>query len=319
MKVLVTGANGFVGAAATAQLAQSGYQTMALSRHRLAPSSLGAHITPICGTFEDLAQWQQALAGCDAVVHSAARVHQVQEASSDPLKDYRRVNVDHTLALARAAHNQGVKRFVFLSSIKVNGEQTAAHQPFLADDVCNPLDPYGISKYEAEQALLQLATETGLEVVIIRPPLVYGPGVKANFLSMMRWLQRGLPLPLGAIYNQRSLLGLGNLLDLINMCLTHPMAANQIFLASDGHDVSTTELLQRMAKALNASPRLVKVPQSWLEASAKLVGKPGMAQRLCGNLAVDISKTRDLLGWQPPVPLEAGLRDTAAHFLQSRA
>lgn len=318
MKILVTGANGFVGSALIAQLALQGYQLLAHSRAKVQPSMPNQDIGTVDGAFENIAEWQHSLAGCHAVVHTAARVHQVQDASSNPLQDYRLVNVNHSLSVARAAHQQGIKRFIYLSSIKVNGEWTQADQPFTADRAPAPVDPYGISKHEAEQALMQLAKETGMEVVIIRPPLIYGPGVKANFFSMMRWLNRGVPLPLGAIHNHRSLLGLGNLLDLVMVCLAHPHAANQTFLASDGHDVSTTELLTMMGQALGKPARLVKVPQTWLETAAQLVGRPGIAQRLCGNLAVDISKTRNLLGWQPPVSLEAGLRETAAHFLHSQ-
>lgn len=318
MKLLVTGANGFVGSAAARHFANLGNHVVAHSRSAVLPSTFTDNVQTLQGSFENLNQWQNHLEGCDAVVHTAARVHQVQETSADPLQDYRRVNVDYTVALAQAAARSGVKRFVFLSSIKVNGNYTLTNKPYTADDAPGADDPYGISKQEAEQALMQLANQTGMQVTIIRPPLIYGPGVKANFLSMMTWLQRGIPLPLGAIHNQRSLLGLGNLLDLINICLTHPNAVNQTFLASDGHDVSTTQLLRLMGEALGKPARLVKIPQSWLENAAKLLGKPGVAQRLCGNLAVDISKTRNLLGWQPPVSLEAGLREVAVHFLQSQ-
>ena len=316
MKLLVTGANGFVGSAAVQNFSNLGHSVLAHARSVASYSA--TNIQAVQGDYDDIAPWQDQLVGCDAVIHTAARVHQVKEVSADPMHDYRHVNVDYTVALARAAAKSGVKRFIYLSSVKVNGNYTLKDHAYTAGDTPAPDDPYGISKYEAEKALMQLAAEAGMQVVIIRPPLVYGPGVKANFMSMMTWLHRGIPLPLGAIHNQRSLLGLGNLLDLITVCLTHPQAANQTFLASDGHDVSTTELLQHMARALNVSPRLLKVPQSWLETGAKLVGKPGIAQRLCGNLAVDIGKTRELLGWQPPVSLEAGLRETAAHFLQSR-
>jgi nucleoside-diphosphate-sugar epimerase len=211
-----------------------------------------------------------------------------------------------------------VQRFVFLSSIKVHGEFSAAGQPFKPDDALQPTDPYGLSKYEAEQGLKAIAAQTGMQVVIVRPPLVYGPGVKANFLSMMRWLQRGVPLPLGAIHNQRSLIGLGNLVSLLEQCIAHPAAANQTFLASDGHDVSTTELLQAMAEALRIKPRLLPLPQALLEGTLGLLGRSGMAQRLCGNLAVDTSHTRTTLGWTPPHSLQQGLEATAAYFLAHR-
>jgi nucleoside-diphosphate-sugar epimerase len=215
------------------------------------------------------------------------------------------------LTLARQAAAAGVRRFVFVSSIKVNGEATQPGHPFTAGDAPAPLDPYGISKMEAEQGLRQIAAETGIEVVIIRPPLVYGPGVKANFAAMMRWLRRGVPLPLGAIDNQRSLVALDNLADLIITCITHPAAANQTFLVSDGQDVSTSELLRRMGRAMGRPARLLPVPAGLLELGAALVGRRDMAQRLCGCLQVDIEKTRQLLGWSPPLTLDQGLTKAA--------
>jgi UDP-glucose 4-epimerase len=231
--------------------------------------------------------------------------------AADPLEEFRRVNVQGTLNLARQAAAAGVRRFVFISSIKVNGEATQLGRSFTADDAPAPLDAYGVSKMEAEQGLRELAAQTGMEVIIIRPPLVYGPGVKANFAAMMRWLQRGVPLPLGAIHNQRSLVALDNLVDLIVTCHTHPAAANQTFLVSDGEDVSTSELLRRMGQALDRPARLLPVPQSWLKLAAAMVGKSDVAQRLCGSLQVDISKTRQLLSWTPPLSLDQGLKRAA--------
>jgi nucleoside-diphosphate-sugar epimerase len=221
------------------------------------------------------------------------------------------VNVETTLQLASQAAACGVKRFIFISSIKVNGEQTEPGRPFRPDDTPAPQDPYGISKMEAEAGLREVAQETGMEVVIIRPPLVYGPGVKANFASMVKWLQRGVPLPLGAIHNCRSLVALDNLVDLIITCIHHPAAANQTFLVSDGEDVSTTELLRRMGAALGRPARLLPVPQQMLEWGAALAGKRDMAQRLFSSLQVDMDKTRQLLGWAPPVSLEQGLLQVA--------
>jgi nucleoside-diphosphate-sugar epimerase len=324
MKLLVTGANGFVGSAAARHLAGRGHQVLGQVRSLASMESLlkDELLTPTIQRLQayltDISGFTEALQGCNAVLHCAARVHQVQETVSDPMAAYMQVNRDATLALARAAASAGVQRFVFLSSIKVHGEFSLAGQPFKPDDVLQPTDPYGMSKYEAEQGLEAIAAQTGMQVVIVRPPLVYGPGVKANFLSMMRWLQRGIPLPLDAIRNQRSLLGLGNLVDLLEQCLTHPNAANQTLLASDGHDVSTTELLHAMAAALKVKARLLALPQPWLEGALGLLGRSGMAQRLCGNLAVDISHTRSTLGWSPPQSLEQGLQATAAHFLAQR-
>jgi UDP-glucose 4-epimerase len=232
----------------------------------------------------------------------------MQEATADPLEEFRRANVQGTLNLARQAAAAGVRRFVFVSSIKVNGEATQLGSPFKADDTPAPLDAYGVSKMEAEQGLREIARQTGMEVVIIRPPLVYGPGVKANFAVMMRWLKRGIPLPLGAIHNQRSLVALDNLVDLLVTCLTHPAAANQTFLVSDGDDVSTTELLRRMGQALGCPARLMPVQVSLLKLAAAMVCKRDVAQRLCGSLQVDIEKTRRVLGWTPPISLDEGLK-----------
>ena len=232
----------------------------------------------------------------------------MQDDASDPREAYRQVNVSGTLNLAHQAANAGVSRFVFVSSIKVNGEATLPGHPFSADDEPAPLDPYGVSKLEAEQGLREIESHTGMEVVIVRPPLIYGPGVKANFASMMRWVARGMPLPLGAIHNARSMVALDNLVDLLATCLKHPAAVGQTFLVSDGEDVSTTELLRRTSQAMGKKAFLLPVPASVLELGATLLGKPAVAQRLCGSLQVDIDKTRHLLGWNPPLTLDQGLK-----------
>jgi nucleoside-diphosphate-sugar epimerase len=238
----------------------------------------------------------------------------MDDRASEPLSEFRKVNVDGTLNLARQAVAVGVKRFIFISSIKVNGEGTKLGVPYAADDVPKPMDPYGISKMEAEQGLQQLAKETGLEVVIIRPVLVYGPGVKANFQTMMKWLSKGVPLPLGAVHNKRSLVALDNLVDLIVTCLDHPAAANQTFMVSDGEDLSTAELLSRISGALGRPARLLPVPVWLLELGAAIVGRRDVARRLCGSLQVDISKTRELLGWAPPIPVDEALAKTVKAF-----
>ena len=312
--VLVTGANGFVGRALCVDMARRGFTVRAAVRKLSRATSLPGEIVEIADIGAD-AGWSSALAGIDAVVHLAARVHVMRDSALQPLAAFRAVNVVPTERLARAAAAQGVKRFVYVSSIKVNGEGTPPGRPYTPDDVPAPVDPYGISKHAAEQALRQLAQETGLEVVIIRPVLVYGPGVKANFLSMMRWLHRGIPLPLGAIRNQRSLVALDNLVDLIVTCLHHPKAPDQTFLVSDGEDLSTTELLRRTAAALGRPARLIPVPTLVLRAAARLLGKADIAERLCGSLQVDMSKTRQLLGWVPPVSVDEALKQTARHFL----
>ena len=319
-RTLLTGSSGFVGKVTCNYLLCRGGSVIAPVRY---PESLGEfseEYSVSCMKIEDIdgsTDWREPLRGVDAVVHLAARVHVMNEASSDPLADFRHMNVSGTLNLAEQAAAAGVRRLIFVSSIKVNGESTAIGSPFLPNCQPAPIDPYGVSKMEAEQGLMKIAKRTGMEVVIIRPPLVYGPDVKANFLSMMRWLHRGVPLPLGSIHNRRSLVGLDNLVDLIATCIDHPAAANQIFLVSDGEDLSTTDLLRRMGNALGKQPRLIPIPASLLKFGASILGKSAMVQRLCGSLQVDITKTRELLGWSPPVSVDEGLRRTAEHFLAS--
>lgn len=316
--ILVTGANGFVGRPLCAALAHSGQAVVAATRHAFSdvvPNILNFRISTLSADFN----WQRGLQGCDAIVHLAGRAHVMSDKATDPLTEFRRVNVDGTLNLARQAVAAGVRRFVFISSIKVNGEFTRLGRAFAADDVPAPEDPYGISKLEAEQALQLVALETGMEVVIIRPPLVYGPVVKGNFLTMLRWLEKGLPLPLGSIQNKRSLLALANLVDFIIVCLEHPAAMNQIFLVSDGEDISTTELLRRTSVAMGQPARLLPIPQVIVQSGLKFMGKGDLAQRLCGSLQVDISKARNLLGWNPPVSMDESLAKTAKHFLASQS
>lgn len=308
--VLVTGASGFLGTGLCRVLICSGYPFKVASRNPLS-EEVGYDFIQI-NNISEFTDWDPALLGVDLVVHLAARVHVMSERATDPLAEFRKVNVDGTLNLARQAVKAGVKRFIFVSSIKVNGELTQIGKPFTASDIPSPQDAYGISKYEAEQGLLKLASETGLEVVIIRPPLIYGGGVKANFASMMKAVRSGIPLPLGAINNKRSLVYIGNLVSLIVKCIDHPAAANQVFLVSDGHDVSTTELLRLSAQALGVKPRLLPVPQRLLEVTAKVLGKANVAQRLYSNLQVDITKTQQLLDWQPQFTVAEGLKDVAA-------
>lgn len=316
--VLVTGANGFIGKAVWAELPRRGYRARGVVRHRLRVNVPdGAECFSIDEIDADT-DWSHALHGVDSIVHLAARVHLMRETASDPLAEFRRANVALTLNFARQAAAAGVKRFVFVSSIKVNGEVTPVGQPFTAEDAPNPTDPYGISKYEAEQALLRLARETGLEVVIIRPVLVYGRGVKANFSSMMRWLLKGVPMPLGSLPNKRSFVALQNLVDLIATCIQHPAAANQVFLVSDGEDLSISGLLRRTGAALGKSARLIPVPVVVLRAGARLVGQEAVMQRLCDSLQVDITKTRRMLNWSPPINVDDALKETAQYFRQNR-
>lgn len=262
--------------------------------------------------------WASALQNVDIVIHLAARVHVMDDVESDPLTEYRKVNTAGTLNLARQAVDAGVKRFVFISSIKVNGEHTNKGSKFSPDDDYIPMDPYGMSKYEAEQGLLTLAKETDMEVVIIRPPLVYGSGVRANFASMMKWINKGVPLPLGAVHNKRSLIALDNLVNFIIHCVDHPKAANEVFLISDGEDVSTTELLRKVANAFGEKAVLFPVPVSLMTMAAKLIGKADVANRLFSSLQVDSSKARDLLGWEPVVTMDEQLKKTADAYLNEK-
>jgi nucleoside-diphosphate-sugar epimerase len=314
MRALVTGASGFIGAAVLKRLANGVCEVRGAYRHG-APYSLAGADGISVGDLGEALDWRAALDGVAMVVHTAARVHVIKDKSQAPLDEFRRVNVKGTAALARQAAVAGVKRFVFLSSIKVNGEFTEHGQPCTADDVPAPEDPYGVSKYEAEQLLRQIAAETGMEVVIIRPPLVYGRGVKANFAAMMRWLARGVPLPLAAVtQNRRSLVALDNLVDLIATCLHHHAAANQTFLVSDGEDLSTAELLKRMGSAMGHPARLYYVPPALLKLGATVLNKQGIYQRLCDSLKLDINKTRQLLDWTPPVSVDEGLWRAAEGF-----
>jgi len=250
--------------------------------------------------------WSEALINQQVVIHAAARAHIMKEDLADPVVEYRQVNVDGTVNLARQAAEAGVRRFIFISSIGVNGNINI--KPFTEDDTPKPADPYAQSKLEAEQGLWEIQHETGMELVVIRPPLVYGPNAPGNFGSLTRWIDKGVPLPLGAIQNQRSLVALDNLVDLITTCIDHPAAANQVFLAGDGQDLSTTELLRSVARAAGKPSRLIPIPSSLLMLAATLLGKKAVAQRLLGSLQVDISKARDLLEWEPPISVEEGLR-----------
>lgn len=319
-RVLITGGTGFVGSALARRLARDGEYQLRITSRSAAPAS--AHDLVELVHPYDLSPetpWGDALEGVDTVVHAAARVHVMNDQAASPLAEFRRVNVEGSVALAQQAAAAGVRRFVFVSSIKVNGESTPVGRPFRADDEPRPVDPYGVSKLEAELALGRVSAETGMQLVVIRPPLVYGPGVKANFRSMLRWIHRGIPLPFGAIDNRRSMVALDNLVDLIGTCLGAPAAAGRVFLVSDGEDMSTTELLRRCAKALGRPARLVPVPAQLIGAAARLARRPELAQRLCGSLQVDISETCRMLAWRPPVGTDEALARTAEHFLTTVA
>lgn len=314
---MVTGASGFLGHALCMRMLQHA-DTQVSAAVRVPPKlRLPAGVKPVLvGDLAEAIIPQPCLEGTDVLVHLAARAHVMDERLSDSLTEYRRVNVQGTENLTRQAAQAGVRRFVFISSVKVHGEVTRPGQPFAPDDTPAPLDAYGLSKHEAEQALWRVARDTGMEVVIIRPPLVYGPGVKGNFARLVQWVRQGVPLPLGAVHNRRSLVALDNLVDFIALCSRperSPQAANQTFLVSDGDDVSTTELLRRVAQAYGVPPRLLPVPAGLMRGAARLLGKAPVADRLLGSLQVDASKALELLGWTPPVSMSDQLQKMARY------
>jgi len=316
--ILVTGATGFLGRALVLELLTKGCQMKALVRK---PSVLPVEVEQVLmdlGEIKGERAIKDAFGGVDVVVHAAARVHMMQDRSTNPFAEFRKLNRDATLSLAALAANAGVKRFVFLSSIGVNGNNNI--KPFSENDNPNPQEPYAISKYEAEHGLLAIAKKTSMEVVIIRPPLVYGPNAPGNFGTLVNWLRRGVPLPLGAIHNKRSFVALDNLVSFITLCADRSQslkAANQVFLISDGEDVSTTQLLRKVADALGKNPWLLPIPVGLMSFSARLIGKVAAANRLFGSLQVDSSKARNLLGWQPVITMDEQLNKTVAVNLKN--
>ena len=313
MNILVTGANGFVGRSLVNTLLNTEHNV--ISGVRKNPLKKLNCEYRIIGSLEGNTRWTSILKDIDVIVHAAARVHVMKDESTDPLNEFREVNVEGTLNLARQALEAGVKRFIFISSIKVNGESTELGHPYTADSQPNPTDPYGISKYEAELGLLELAKTTALEVVIIRPTLVYGKNVKGNFKSLIKWTHKGLPLPIGGIkQNLRSLVSVDNLTDFIVTCIDHNNAKNQIFLISDDDDISTAGLLEEISKGLGVKNKALPIPASVINKAATVLGKPGIAQRLSGSLQVDISKAKDLLGWKPKRSASQSIQETAKFY-----
>ena len=314
MNIALTGVTGFIGKALYQSLEAyfPEYNVCIALRYPLANYPQAT----VVGSINRHTDWTTALHGIDTVIHLAARAHQIKDTAPNPEQAFYEVNTAGTANLVHQSIEARVKHFVFISSI--GAMATLSDQVLTADSPCRPDTPYGRSKLAAEQALIQQTQGTGMAYTIIRPPLVYGPGNPGNMARLIKLVNTGLPLPLGAIHNRRSLVALPNLVDLITTCLTHPAAANQTFLVSDNEDLSTTDLLRRLAKALDKPARLISVPMPLIRATAQIIGKPALAQRLCGSLQVDISKTQDLLGWSPPVSVDQGLRMTARHFQQSR-
>jgi nucleoside-diphosphate-sugar epimerase len=318
VKALITGASGFIGQALLKRFStEPGFKLRAAVRRPVPNPVAGVKYIQVTELGPNTA-WTDAVGDTDVLVHTAARVHVMNDAAVDPLAEFRLTNVEGTLCLARQAVAAGVRRFVFISSIKVNGGGTSLGKPYRADDRPAPTEPYGISKLEAEDGLRQLLCGSGTELVVVRPVLVYGPAVKANFLTMMRWLHRGIPLPFANVPNKRSLVALDNLVDLILACCVHPAALDQTFLAADGEDLSTTELLRRLGAAMNQRVKLFPVPIGALRVAASLLGRGDLAGRLFGSLQVDISKARDVLGWAPPVTVDDALASTARHYLSTQ-
>ena len=312
-KIFITGSDGFIGKSLVSIITQNTSLDVFQSKR------VGTNANECTLDFASDFNIESELSEIDVLIHCAARVHVMNDKSFDPYEAFHTVNTLGTLCLAQQAANAGVKRFIFISSIKVNGESTEPNFPFKPDEDFIPTDPYGLSKYEAEVGLRNIAEQTGMEVVIIRPPLVYGPGVKANFASMIKWMNRGLPLPLGGIRdNKRSLVSIYNLVDLIITCIDHPSAANNTFLVSDDDDLSTTQLLVNIASACNVPNRLLPVPSSIIVLIAKLIRKPEISQRLCASLQVDISKTKELLNWSPKYPDKESFEKTIQCFIRNK-
>ncbi len=313
MKVFVTGATGFVGKALINELLNAGHNIVAGVRNYSVelPVEVEQKLVGDLSLLSEQNTIIDTLKKIDVVIHTAARVHIMQDKAADPLTEFRKMNVNATLALAKQSVSAGVKRFVFISSIKVNGESTNNRQAFREIDKPAPEDAYGQSKLEAEQFLFEIGQTMPMEVVVIRSPLIYGPGVKANFASMIKIIKKGIPLPFGAIHNERSILAIDNLVDFLRLCIVHPAAANQVFLMADGKDVSTTELLTKIAKAYKRPIHLIPVPVCWMIFITKLTNKNNISDRLFGNLQIDITKAQQLLGWKPVVSMEQQLNKMA--------
>ena len=314
--VLVTGANGFIGKALCRKMIAEGWNVRGAVRSSAQKAILPRGVDGVkIQTIDSNTEWGSALGNIDTVVHLAARVHVMDDTSADPIVEYRKTNVDGTRHLAQIAVSKKIRRFVYISSAKVNGEGKAG--PYTETDNPGPVEPYAISKLEAESELYRIAENTGLEVVILRPPLVYGPEVKANFLKLMKMVNLGIPLPLARIENHRSMIFLNNLVDAILLAAVHPGAAGKTFLLSDGSDISTPELIEKISFALGKRPRLFPVSPAILRVVARFTGRSQTVARLLDSFMVDISKIRSCLGWEPPFSMEEGLSETAEWYLQT--
>lgn len=318
--VLITGANGFIGRVLCTKMQVDGCHIRGTVRSLKQAVSLPAGVEPLqIESIDHTTDWSDALNGVDTIVHLAARVHIMNDTASNPLDAFRQVNVYGTEHLARMAAQAGVKRFIYISSIKVNGEETGLRTErqrlkFSEKDDPAPQDPYGISKWETEQVLHKIAGDTGLEIVVLRLPLVYGPGVKANFLRLLKLTKLGLPLPIRSLHNQRSMIYLGNLVDAIMVCMEHPIAAGETFLVSDGQDVSMPDLILTISVAMGKKPRLLSFPPVLLDLLGKVTGKSAEVERMTGSLRVNSSKIRSMLDWNPPFTMEEGIRETVKWF-----
>ena len=316
MKILVTGANGFIGTQLSETLANSGHEVRCTARS-LAPNR-STTLEMVTCDLESADNLDHLTMGCDAIVHLAGRAHVMSDDPATSESLYLSANVDVTRKLAQSAARTGVKRMILMSSVKVNGESTTIDSPFTSQDTPNPQDPYGRSKTQAEQALWDVASSSGLEGVVIRPPLVYGPGVRANFASLIGIVNRGIPLPLGSIQNKRSFVSIDNLIDCIATALQSSNAPGQTFLVSDGNDLSTPELIRSIASALHKSPMLIPFPTALLKLVATSVAKRSAYERLCGSLTVDIALTKQKLSWTPPFTVQDSMQRTVDAFIQSR-
>lgn len=313
MKILVTGTNGFVGRELCRALTGVGHEVCGAVRRVVENVELYGIEGVEVGEVGPETDWSTALQNVSVVVHLAARVHVMRETAADALAEFRKTNTAGTENLARAAARMGVRRFVYISTIKVNGEETLG-RPFAETDLPHPNDSYAISKFEAEQLLGKIGEDTGMEIVILRPPLVYGPKVKANFLRLMNWVDRGIPLPLASVENRRSMIYLGNFVDALITCAGHPDAAGKTFLVSDGEDISTAQLVRNLARLMGKHSYLWPFPPALLRLSGRLVGRQDEVERLLGSLVIDSSKIRRELGWTPPFSMEQGLAETVGWF-----